>query len=52
MPFTKTQPEDLSKLRDPTYEWGKIGTRRAFCQATLKLTPSRRVCASFAVGGR
>lgn len=30
MPFTKSQPEDSSELRDLAYGWGKIVTRRAF----------------------
>ncbi len=30
MPFTKTQAEDRSELRDLAYGWGKIITRRAF----------------------
>jgi hypothetical protein len=30
MPFTKGQPEDLSKLRDMAYGWGKVASRRAY----------------------
>ena len=30
MPFTKSQPEDLSELREMAYGWGKIVTKRAF----------------------
>ena len=30
MPFTKSQPEDLSKIRDLAFGWGKIVTRRAY----------------------
>jgi hypothetical protein len=30
MPFTKSQTEDLSELREMAYGWGKIVTRRAF----------------------
>ena len=30
MPFTKTQPEDSSQLRDMAYGWGKIVSRRAY----------------------
>jgi hypothetical protein len=33
MPFTKSQPEDLSELRDLAYGWGKVVTRRAFGEA-------------------
>jgi hypothetical protein len=33
MPFTKSQPEDRSELRDLVYGWGKIVTRRAFGDA-------------------
>ncbi len=30
MPFTKAAPEDLSKLSDLAYGWGKTVSRRAF----------------------
>jgi hypothetical protein len=30
MPFTKDQSEDLAKLRDTAYGWGKIVVRRAY----------------------
>lgn len=30
MPFTKADPEDLSKLSGMAYGWGKIVSRRAF----------------------
>jgi hypothetical protein len=30
MPFTKTQPEDRSDLRDLAYGWGKVVSRRAY----------------------
>jgi len=33
MAFTKSQPEDLSELRDLAYGWGKVVTRRAFGEA-------------------
>jgi hypothetical protein len=33
MPFTKSQPEDLSELCDLAYGWGKVVTRRAFGEA-------------------
>ena len=33
MPFTKSQPEDLSELRDLAYGWGKVVPRRAFGEA-------------------
>jgi hypothetical protein len=33
MPFTKSQPEDRSELRDLVYGWGKVVTRRVFGEA-------------------
>jgi hypothetical protein len=30
MPFIKGQAEDLSKLRDMAYGWGKVASRRAY----------------------
>jgi hypothetical protein len=30
MPFTKSQPEDLSPLREMAYGWGKVASRRAY----------------------
>ncbi len=30
MPFSKSQPEDLSALREMAYGWGKVVSRRAY----------------------